>query len=150
MTVRAAPPLQPPAEFLDASVPEIPTERVGACIVCGGTTTHVYATGYDFELRTCRNLWTFVQCESCGHVWLNPRPAVSTLGTIYPPSYYAYDYEARVHALARRGKGWLDTRKLGSIIARGARTPRSYLDIGCGSGRYLRAMVERGVARTSV
>ena len=98
--------LEPPQEL--APAPVIATESVAACAVCGGVETHAYARGYDYELRTCRNEWTFVQCTGCGHVWLNPRPAVETLAVIYPPHYYAYDYETRVNAIARRGKAVLD------------------------------------------
>jgi 2-polyprenyl-3-methyl-5-hydroxy-6-metoxy-1,4-benzoquinol methylase len=137
-----------PSEF--GTAPEIATEAVDACVVCGASEAAVYAQGYDYELRTCSNLWTFVQCASCGHVWLNPRPAVSTLSTIYPPHYYAYDYETRVNAIARRGKAMLDAMKLGAIIKRLDRPPRSFIDIGCGTGRYLYAMAERGLPRTSI
>lgn len=139
-----------PREFDDPSVPLIATEAVPVCAVCGGVATHFYARGYDYELRTCRNEWTFVQCDACSHVWLNPRPALSTLGVIYPPHYYAYDYETRISALARWGKTVLDGRKLGTILARAGRAPRTYMDVGCGSGRYLRAMAARGLAKTDI
>jgi 2-polyprenyl-3-methyl-5-hydroxy-6-metoxy-1,4-benzoquinol methylase len=101
-------------------------------------------------MRTCTNEWIFVACDACGHVWLNPRPAVSTLSVTYPPSYYAYDYEQRINAVARWGKAILDERKLGAIIRRLRRPPRSYIDIGCGTGRYLRAMATRGLARHDI
>lgn len=136
-----------PDGFGEASVPLVPTEPVSACALCGGSATHVYARGYDYELRTCRNEWTFVQCDACGHVWLNPRPALSALGVIYPRHYYAYDYETRISPIARWGKSVLDARKLGAILARLNRAPRTYLDIGCGSGRYLRTMAARGLAK---
>jgi 2-polyprenyl-3-methyl-5-hydroxy-6-metoxy-1,4-benzoquinol methylase len=132
------------------SLPIIATEAVPACAVCGGTATREYARGYDYELRTCANEWVFVQCAACAHVWLNPRPALDTLGVIYPPHYYAYDYETRIGAVARWGKSVLDSRKLGSILARSGREPRTYIDIGCGSGRYLRAMAARGLARRDI
>lgn len=128
----------------------IDTQPVPACAVCGGSATTPYAEGQDFELDTCSNAWTFVQCEACTHVWLDPRPAVSALSVIYPPHYYAYDYEARVSALARWGKARLDARKLRWILRRLSREPRSYIDIGCGSGRYLRAMAARGLDRRHI
>jgi SAM-dependent methyltransferase len=139
-----------PAELRDARIPLIATEEVPSCAVCGGRTTAPYAHGYDYELRTCRNEWRFVRCESCGHVWLNPRPAVDALGVIYPPEYYAYDYEGRVHPLARWAKSGLDDRKLDTILKRLPRAPRTYLDVGCGSGRYLRAMQRRGLQRSDI
>lgn len=133
-----------------AGAPLIETTAVPACAVCGGRTTSVHATGYDYELQTCANEWTFVQCVACDHVWLNPRPSVAALATIYPPSYYAYDYESRINPVARWGKSVLDSRKLARILRRLARAPKSYIDIGCGSGRYLRAMEARGLARRDI
>jgi SAM-dependent methyltransferase len=149
--------LEPPANAerraVDAAAPLelglaplIATESVAVCAVCGGVETREYARGYDYELRTCRNEWIFVRCTGCGHVWLNPRPAVESLGIIYPPHYYAYDYETRVNAIARRGKALLDGLKLGAIVKRLDRAPRTFIDIGCGTGRYLRAMANRGLA----
>jgi 2-polyprenyl-3-methyl-5-hydroxy-6-metoxy-1,4-benzoquinol methylase len=139
-----------PPEFDDPALPLVETESVPLCAVCGASTFTRFASGYDYELETCRNEWTFVRCSSCGHVWLNPRPAVSALGVIYPPRYYAYDYEARVNAAARWGKAILDRRKLNAVIRRMPNMPRSFLDIGCGSGRYLRAMSARGLERRAV
>jgi SAM-dependent methyltransferase len=109
-----------------------------------------YAEGFDYELGTCANLWTFVACTECAHVWLNPRPATGALAVIYPPHYYAYDYETRVSAVARWGKSVLDARKLGGILERMRRVPGTYMDIGCGSGRYLRAMEKRGLPRADI
>jgi SAM-dependent methyltransferase len=141
--VRGAHESSVPAELRDARIPLIATEDVPACAVCGGLEVTPYAHGYDYELRTCRNDWRFVRCAACGHVWLNPRPAVDALGVIYPKEYYAYDYEGRVHPLARWAKSRLDDRKLDTILRRLPRSPRTYLDVGCGSGRYLRAMRRR-------
>lgn len=133
-----------------SGAPVIATEAVELCAICGARETTEFARGRDYEMRTCANEWVFVQCAGCGHVWLNPRPAVAELGTIYPRDYYAYDYEARVHPIARRGKAALDALKLGAILRRIGRTPATFLDIGCGSGRYLRTMAARGLRREDI
>lgn len=139
-----------PKAFDDPSLPMIDTQPVPTCAVCGASTYTTCARGYDYELQTCANAWTFVRCDACGHVWLNPRPAVDTLNVIYPSHYYAYDYETRVHPLARWAKSALDRRKLGSVLRAMPHLPRTYLDIGCGSGRYLRSMAERGLERSAI
>ncbi|MBL9033020.1 MAG: class I SAM-dependent methyltransferase [Phycisphaerae bacterium] len=135
-----------PVEF--ASAPLIPTEPVGACPVCRAVDFAPFAFGYDYESRTCRNLWRFVRCAACGHVWLDPRPALSTLATIYPPTYYAYNYASQVNPIARRAKEWLDSRKMRRIVASLPRAPGSFLDVGCGDGRFLRVMESRGIPRS--
>ena len=136
-----------PDELAAAGIPAIAVERVEACPLCDARESAPFAEGFDYELRTCRNRWRFVRCLGCDHVWLDPRPAVSALGTIYPSTYYAYDYGRRIHPLAVRAKGWLDDRKLDVILRRLGRAPRSYLDVGCGDGRFLLAMERRGVPR---
>lgn len=139
-----------PDEFRGSSLPLIATESIDACVVCGSGSFVRVASGYDYELRTCRNEWTFVQCDECGHVWLNPRPAVATLDVIYPRHYYAYNYESKINAIARWGKAQLDSRKLGRILSYATQPPRSFIDVGCGSGRYLRAMAARGIPRRDI
>jgi SAM-dependent methyltransferase len=137
-----------PKELADPASPEITTEPVAACPVCGGVDAAPFATGFDYELRTCRNQWWFVQCIECDHVRLDPRPVVSALTTIYPAHYYAYNFAGQVHPLAVRGKAWLDRRKMASIRQRLPRPVTSYLDVGCGDGRFLRAMEQVGLNRS--
>lgn len=139
--------LAPPAEFGASKPPVIETQEVAACPVCAGVGQRPFAAGYDYELQTCANLWTFVECNACAHVWLNPRPAVSTLGVIYPKTYYAYNYAAKISSLALKAKQTLDRMKFRSILGALPRAPKSYIDVGCGDGRFLRLMNEMGVPK---
>lgn len=137
------------AGFDDASLPLIPTEPVERCDQCGSTSQREFARGRDYEIRTCRNEWVFVQCTACQLVRLHPRPAVSTLSVIYPPTYYAYQYES-IPWIARTAKALLDRRKLRGIIGALDRPVRRYADIGCGTGRYLHAMHATGVPKDHI
>jgi SAM-dependent methyltransferase len=140
--------IAPPAELADLAPPRIDSDEVPTCGACGSDRFEAVAVGFDYELLTCSNAWRFVACSSCGHVWLNPRPAASALSTIYPPTYYAYNYEEEVGGIARRGKEALDRLKFRGLLKALDRPPRSYLDIGCGDGRFLRLMEGRGVPRS--
>jgi 2-polyprenyl-3-methyl-5-hydroxy-6-metoxy-1,4-benzoquinol methylase len=102
------------------------------------------ASGYDYELRTCQNRWTYVQCARCEHIWLNPRPALDALDVIYPTSYYAYNYQD-ISAVARRAKQAMDEVKMRSILRCSPEPPTSYLDVGCGDGRYLGVLARKGL-----
>jgi 2-polyprenyl-3-methyl-5-hydroxy-6-metoxy-1,4-benzoquinol methylase len=128
-------------------LPEIATDLIATCPVCGADNPLPFAEGFDYELETSRNRWRFDRCPRCDHLWLNPRPAVETLATIYPAHYYAYQFAAKVHPLAVRGKAWLDHRKMARITRLLDRPAASYLDVGCGDGRFLRAMERRGIER---
>ena len=136
-----------PPEFHADSAPLIDVEDVPDCPVCACGRFSQHAVGFDYELRTCRNTWRFVKCAACSHVWLNPRPAISTLPTIYPPHYYAYHYTEKVSPLALKAKNWLDRRKFASLLAALGRPPRAFVDIGCGDGRYLRFAERAGVPK---
>ena len=138
-----------PPEIEASDAPVIDTVAVEVCEVCGARGSSVVATGYDYELITCRNRWTYVACEQCGHVWIDPRPTVDSLDVIYPPTYYAYNYQ-QISPVLRRGKEVLDALKMRQILKLCGRTPERYLDVGCGDGRYLEVLARRGVARPNL
>lgn len=135
-----------PEEFLRRGIPVVTTEDVPLCPVCHSSEQAEFAVGFDYELLTCANPWRFVQCSLCQQVWLNPRPAIAELGVIYPSTYYAYNY-AKISSIARRAKQWLDRRKMAKIIRSCENRPRSYVDVGCGDGRFLRILEKLGVPR---
>lgn len=135
--------------FEAATIPEIAEVPVPACDHCGSVRSEAYASGRDYELRTCRNEWHFVRCAACGLVRLHPRPAIEALGTIYPPTYYAYEYE-RIPWVARTAKSLLDRRKLAGIVRALGRPVRAFADVGCGTGRYLHAMHAAGVPKAHI
>jgi SAM-dependent methyltransferase len=124
----------------------VATEDVESCPVCSAESWKPVARGFDYELGTCSNEWTFVRCDSCTHLWLHPRPAVAELPTIYPPDYYAYTYRDSVNPIALRAKDVLDARKLNSILRHSPHAPRTFLDVGCGDGRFFRLMERQGLA----
>ncbi len=132
-------------EYVDPALPEIAVEFLPGCALCGSTAKRELAAGFDYELLTCRNRWHFEECLECRHVQLNPRPHASTLDVIYPRHYYSYDMQKSVGSIALSGKAYLDKRKFRNIIRHSRRTPRSYLDVGCGDGKYLTLMQSFGV-----
>ncbi|MDC0834159.1 class I SAM-dependent methyltransferase [Geitlerinema sp. CS-897] len=118
------------------------------CGVCGADNWHPYASGKDYEYDTSNDVFRMVRCKECGNVYLNPRPAEVEFSQIYPPNYYAYNYDTAVHPIARRAKDWLDAGKVKSWIAP-FETKRAlrFLDVGCGNGRYLTMLHRLGLAK---
>lgn len=129
---------RPPFEQL--SPPIIAEVAVAACALCGGGDMEFFASGYDYELATCANEWKFRRCTHCGHVQLDPRPAATELGVIYPAHYYSYTISEKLNVVALKGKEVLDALKLRKILRYLEVSPTAYLDIGCGDGRYLRSI----------
>lgn len=132
------------------NAPEIATEAVVSCPVCAHTSRERIASGYDYEIETCANEWVLWRCDACTAVWLDPRPATSELGVIYPPTYYAYEMDKNISPLAIKGKEWLDRKKFAGVLKIIGREPASFLDIGCGNGRYLEMFAKRGMPREKI
>lgn len=130
--------------------PQIQTQPVPNCPVCGVARRRLLASGFDYELETCRNQWDFWTCEDCTTVWLDPRPATPALSTIYPQHYYAYDMSKKLSPFVLWGKAQLDQMKFRGILSALGREPKSFMDVGCGDGRYLRMMAAKGLDRNLI
>ena len=116
----------------------VTVERVD-CPLCGSPRGSVEARGKDYIYCTSSQDYSYQRCSDCDHLYLNPRPAISEIETIYPNSYSTFT--------KRFGQpdSWLakikDKVLLGRFEAFAGRLPEtmSLLDIGCGSlsgGRF--------------
>jgi len=89
-----------------------------------------------------------VKCTGCGLVYLNPRPDVSELSTIYPPNYYSYNQNKLIEnarpnsTLARLRKEGFIKKIDTSLGLCPKRKPVTVLDIGCGDGYFLNLFTE--------
>jgi len=114
-----------------------------SCCICGIDAAEPIAVGEDFEYRTSPDTFQVVRCGRCGLVYLDPRPAVSELDRIYPPSYHAFDFSAERFGLVYRVRRRLEARRLLSWC-RGLPDDARILDIGCGDGFHLRLLRDFG------
>jgi SAM-dependent methyltransferase len=111
------------------------------CVLCGSADAVPEAYGYDFEYNTAQNLFRFVRCRNCGHVYLNPRPSSSDLGVIYPSSYYTL---AGPGGLVRRMQRIWEGRKVSGYERALGPGKKRILDVGCGDGRFLQVLRDFG------
>jgi len=108
------------------------------CLICGSGDSTVVARGKDYEYRTSEHDFTFVACSSCGHVYLNPRPAEHSLHLAYPDNYYtiAGRHTSRQSKFIARLKSFVIKRRLRffqEILNGRSRV----LEVGCGDGALL-------------
>jgi 2-polyprenyl-3-methyl-5-hydroxy-6-metoxy-1,4-benzoquinol methylase len=118
-----------------------------SCCVCGSHDSKVVATGQDYEYETTTEIFCVQRCTSCGHHFLNPRPATGDLSVIYPPEYYSYNFIETLHPIARRLKFFLDSRKVMKWLNDAQRKISTFLDVGCGEGWFLQLLHSRGLQK---
>jgi 2-polyprenyl-3-methyl-5-hydroxy-6-metoxy-1,4-benzoquinol methylase len=118
---------------------------VVACNNCGDGAAQPVACGVDHEYdNTTDDAFSVMRCTTCGLLYLNPRPELSELETIYPKNYYAYVLEEKNRSPESHNSALYKLRKavyLGRLkralsLCKSDGTPR-VLDIGCGDGRAL-------------
>ena len=113
------------------------------CLHCGNAEHTLLWSGQEHEYpNTTDERFDFVRCANCGVVRLDPRPALSELGRIYPPEYYAYnllsDDGDGALAFTDRLKQRVYQRRLVSAVEQlGSAGTVRLLDVGCGDGRLL-------------
>ncbi|MGH8129232.1 MAG: class I SAM-dependent methyltransferase [Steroidobacteraceae bacterium] len=113
------------------------------CNLCGSADSTPIGEGTDREYPTSPDVFPIVECGGCGLWYLNPRPAQSELGTIYPSNYHAYnirsaDTSAAELPLVTRLRHRIYSRRFQRVFRYlEGREPIELLDVGCGDGWML-------------
>jgi SAM-dependent methyltransferase len=123
------------------------------CYICGSTNNLKVAAGVDREYYVSDDVFTVVECQECGLRYLNPRPVVEELGTIYPADYYSYNMDTNPEELgiAQRLRHRVHGRRIRSLLRHlDDREHVDLLDVGCGDGwmLYLFKSADPGRIRT--
>jgi len=113
------------------------------CCLCGRRDAAPIAVGEDFEYRTSADSFLAVRCNHCELVYLDPRPALSDLGKIYPDNYHAFAFDPDSFGLAYRVRRRLEARRL-LRATKGLPADARILDVGCGDGFHLELLREFG------
>lgn len=82
------------------------------------------------------------QCTNCGLVFLNPMPSEQYLNSLYPETYYSYQdfYDKEMSFLKRMYHNFITAKTFDPDFKKAG----NFLDIGCGSGKYLYKMRNKG------
>jgi SAM-dependent methyltransferase len=116
----------------------------GRCPHCGPDfEREPCARGQDYEYGTTgEQEFTFVRCQSCRTIVLDPRPSDEAIPALYPESYEPYRF-AELPPLIRWGREIVQYRKIKALLEW---TPEAatIVDVGCGSGSTLRLVRKFG------
>lgn len=108
------------------------------CVLCGSKANRPFASGYDYEYWTSEKEFIVVQCENCGHLYLNPQPKPESWSVIYPSNYYTLtgrhsEDSSRIIALLKK----MIIRKRLSYFRKQLTGTMRILEVGCGDGSLL-------------
>ena len=106
------------------------------CCICGSRASMPLAIGEDFEYRTSDDSFLVRRCDDCSLVYLDPRPAASEFGRIYPSNYHAFAFTKESFGLVHRVRERLEARRM-LRATRGLGDGATILDVGCGDGFHL-------------
>ena len=101
------------------------------CALCGGSESRV-----RFE-KQGRN---FLECRSCGLVWVDPLPTRAEIEARYRDAYSEGEYAA--FATARDTRDLISEHRL--EVIRNQVQPGRWLDVGCATGSFVAAAVAAG------
>jgi 2-polyprenyl-3-methyl-5-hydroxy-6-metoxy-1,4-benzoquinol methylase len=120
---------------------KIDNKFTNTCLVC--KSRHLY---YSFSLFQHR----IVQCNDCGLMLLNPQPSDEVLGKIYSDNYFVLSDQNQGISHVETLKKSTAARYLDQLIPNGIQAGASLLEIGCGSGDFLKVAAMRGLKVTGV
>ena len=127
------------------------TSEPVACNQCGSSRAEVIARGTDREYYTSSDEYSFVRCQNCSLVYLNPRPTAAELPRIYPPTYHSYildesaDSRGSLITRLRQKSGANRFRPVMRHLA--GHEHIELLDVGCGNGWMMRVFKSLDPAR---
>ncbi|MBL9138194.1 MAG: class I SAM-dependent methyltransferase [Verrucomicrobiales bacterium] len=108
-------------------------ERESSCLICGGTRVRLVVRAPDFEYQCRAGEWELVECRACGHVFIDPMPAASDIGALYPSWYYTVNPKSPIYMEGPVVEAKMVKDAEGLSRQLGGRSIRSVVDIGGGN-----------------
>ncbi|MBI2272005.1 MAG: methyltransferase domain-containing protein [Bacteroidetes bacterium] len=124
-------------------------EILKTCPICNSAEYTEFLTCTDYTQS--KKEFTIVQCKSCGFKFTNPRPDTTEIGSYYKSEEYISHSDTtkglinRLYHLVRK---YTLAKKLQLVVrlcgSPSAKDQKSLLDIGCGTGAFLKICNDAG------
>src|SRR5262245_47637316 len=119
------------------------------CCVCGKRSGKICLEGYDIEFRTCDNIFQFLECAGCHHIYLSQRPRPSEMEIIYR-NYLTTNLNSAYYPSAP--VAWIKDNLFDALrlrpLLRHLQDGSNVLDVGAGAGRLL--LLLRRISQASI
>jgi SAM-dependent methyltransferase len=106
------------------------------CCICEIDDAEPIAVGEDFEYGTSPDTFLAMRCRGCGLIYLNPRPTLSEVERIYPPTYHAFEFSEDQFGFVYKVRRRLEARRA-LFYCRDLGSSARIIDVGCGDGFHL-------------
>lgn len=117
--------------------------KIDSCPICGGNKTNLFLECKDHSVTS--EIFNIVQCTQCGFKFTNPAPTEDTIGKYYQSTNYVSHSDTKqgvINKLYHLVRSHTLKKKLKLV---NSLTPnRKLLDIGCGTGYFLKICKENG------
>lgn len=119
-------------------------ERLNQCPVCSSTLLTGFLNVKDYSVT--EEIFTIDTCKSCGFKFTNPRPDINNIGRYYQSTEYISHHDEAQNLLSRvynMVRNYTTGEKIKLLKSHTEKTNPSILDIGCGTGYFLKRCKEQ-------
>lgn len=114
------------------------------CNLCGSNNTKVLFEGRD-EWFHLPGTFPVCECQTCGLIYLNPRPTRQAINEYYPEEYQPYKLAtADLSSPLKKAEQAYTLKKRINVVQKRFPKPGQVLDVGCATGNFLNALRQIG------
>ncbi len=120
-------------------------EKISACQICKSKSIEFYLKAVDHNVSG--DYFSISQCSACGYRFTNPRPKEKTIGSYYKSEGYISHSSTKkgiINKVYHIVRAYQFKRKCREIVSLKKTKEKDILDIGCGTGDFLKYMKGEG------